>query len=154
MKQTAFVKISGDLLSRDDVIDWIRVLAQDYFVVICSGGGAQINKAFEEKGISTVFGPLGREIERFEDRQLAREVLEKNQVEIQDLLHDKNIHATVVIPILDIGSVLCHVNGDIYVLAAYLGFDKSYVLTLENRAAKKREEFKAYSKIEVVGFSA
>ncbi|EKD24377.1 MAG: hypothetical protein ACD_81C00035G0001 [uncultured bacterium] len=152
MNKTAFVKISGDLISREDVLDWIRVLTQDYFVVVCSGGGTQINKAFEERGIPVVFGPLGREIERFEDRQFAREILEKNQAEIQDLLQAKQIQATVVIPVLDIGSVLCHINGDVYVLAAYLGFDALYVLTLEDRVAKKTEEFKMYPKVTVVGF--
>ncbi|HBI25591.1 MAG: hypothetical protein UT41_C0001G0292 [Candidatus Wolfebacteria bacterium GW2011_GWC2_39_22] len=152
MNKTAFVKISGDLISREDVLDWIRVLTQDYFVVVCSGGGTQINKAFEERGIPVVFGPLGREIERFEDRQFAREILEKNQAEIQDLLQAKQIQATVVIPVLDIGSVLCHVNGDVYVLAAYLGFDALYVLTLEDRVVKKTEEFKMYPKVTVVGF--
>ena len=152
MNKTAFVKISGDLISREDVLDWIRVLTQDYFVVVCSGGGTQINKAFEERGIPVVFGPLGREIERFEDRQFAREILEKNQAEIQDLLQAKQIQATVVIPVLDIGSVRCHVNGDVYVLAAYLGFDALYVLTLEDRVVKKTEEFKMYPKVTVVGF--
>ena len=152
MNKTAFVKISGDLISREDVLDWIRVLTQDYFVVVCSGGGTQINKAFEERGIPVVFGPLGREIERFEDRQFAREILEKNQAEIQDLLQAKQIQATVVIPVLDIGSVLCHINGDVYVLAAYLGFDALYVLTLEDRVVKKTEEFKMYPKVTVVGF--
>ena len=154
MKENVFVKISGDLIKRSDVLEWIRSLSIDHFVVVCSGGGTQINKAFEEKGILTVFGPLGREIERFEDRQLARELLERNQGEIQDLLWESNIPAAVVIPVLDIGSVLCHVNGDIFVLAAYLGFDRLYVLTLEERVAKKREEFKAYPKIEVIGFPA
>lgn len=154
MRKTAFVKISGDLISRDDVLDRIRALTQDHFVVICSGGGTQINKVFEKKGIPTTFGPLGREIAQFEDRQLARKVLEKNQAEIQDLLQEKDIAATIVIPVLDIGSVLCHVNGDVYVLAAYLGYDKLYVYTLEERVAKKQEEFRAYPRIEIVGFPA
>ncbi|MDO8424553.1 MAG: hypothetical protein Q7S70_01275 [bacterium] len=154
MRRTAFIKISGDLVSREDVLSWIKAVENDYFVVICSGGGAQINDEFSKRGIPIKFGPLGREIENFEGRQIARDILEKNQVEIQDLLEARNIKATVVIPVLDIGSVLCHVNGDVYTKAAYLGFDKIYILTLSDRVEKKKEEFKDYPKVEVIGFPA
>lgn len=152
MRKTAFVKISGDLISREDVLAWIKSIADDYFVVICSGGGTQINDEFAKRNIPVKFGPLGREIENFEDRQFARDILERNQEEIQDLLETKNIKATVVIPVLDIGSVLCHVNGDVYTKAVYLGFDKIYILTLSNRVEKKKEEFNKFPKIEIIGF--
>lgn len=152
MRKTAFVKISGDLISRKDVLNWIKSITDNYFVVICSGGGAQINDEFTKKNIAIKFGPLGREIKNFEDRQIARDILEKNQAEIQDLFETKNIKATVVIPVLDIGSVLCHVNGDIYTKATYLGFDKIYILTLSDRIEKKKKEFNKFPKIEIVGF--
>ena len=152
MRKTAFVKISGDLIKREDVLAWIKSIADDYFVVICSGGGTQINDEFTKRNIPVKFGPLGREIENFEDRQIARDILEKNQAEIQDLLESKNIKATVVIPVLDIGSVLCHVNGDIYTKAAYLGFDKIYILTLSDRMEEKKKEFNEFPKIEIVEF--
>jgi len=148
-----FVKISGDIIKRPDVIEWVRSIAFGRnYIVICTGGGSQINEEFKRRGIPPDFGPLGRATKSFEERQIARDVLEKNQAEVQDLLSDNGIHAEVIIPVLDLGTVLCHVNGDILVLAAYHGFDKLFVLTLEGREEKKTEEFGKYPKIEVIGF--
>lgn len=152
MRKTAFVKLSGDLVEREDVLEWIRSLTVDHYVVICTGGGTQINDAFKAKGFLIEFGPLGRETRSFEQRQLARDVLERNRDDIQDLLAARGISAVVIIPVLDIASVLCHINGDVYVLAAYLGFDRVCVLTLKDRAEEKRRAFSAYEKIEIVGF--
>lgn len=153
-RQTALVKISGDLCERDDVLEWIRKLSAEYFTVILVGGGTQINEAFKEAGYRVAkHGPLGRETESFKESQLARDVLEENQEKVQDLLASRGVMATVVIPVLDIGSVLCHINGDIYILTAYLGFDKIFVLTYESRVKEKKRAFRKYPKIEIVGFS-
>jgi len=152
MRKTAFVKVSGDLVSRRDVIHWIKKLSRDFFVVICVGGGTHISEEFKKRGHKIKFGPLGREVETFHERQLARDVLEKNQTKIQDLLAKNKVSATVIIPAIDIGSVLCHVNGDVFVQAAYLGFDELYILTYENRAKSKKEDFKKFPKIKVVSF--
>lgn len=153
MRKTALVKMTGDLADlRSDVLEWLRSLAQEYFVVICTGGGTQISRAFEENGHPFTFGPLGREIGSFGGRQMARDILEQNQAEIQDKLAVEGITATVMIPVLDIGSVLCHVNGDTFVQTAYLGFDRLFILTLESRKAKKAAEFVRLPKVEVVGF--
>ncbi len=152
MRKTAFVKVSGDLVSRKDVIEWIKKLSKDCFTVICIGGGTQINEEFEKQGHKIKFGPLGREVEAFHERQLARDILEKNQARIQDLLAKNKINATVIIPVLDIGSVLCHINGDVFVRAAYLGFDKLFILTHNNRIKVKKNEFEKLPKIKVIGF--
>ena len=112
-------------------------------MVILVGGGTQINRAFEEAGLKPgKHGPLGRETNSFKERQLARDTLEYNQAELQDLLASRGIFATVVIPVLDIGSVLCHVNGDIFVLTAYHGFDKIFVFTIEGRVKSKKKNLK------------
>ncbi len=151
-RKTAFVKISGDLHDKESVLHWLKSIAKTFFTVICVGGGTQINRAFEEKGFPINFGPQGRITETFEERQLARDVLEKNQMYVQDLLAENGIIATVIIPVLDIASVLNHINGDDFVLLA-TGFDEVYILTLENRVEAKKEQFKDYPKIKVVGFS-
>jgi hypothetical protein len=83
---------------------------------------------------------------------LARNILEQNQARVQDLLAKNGIKAVVIIPVLDIGSVLCHVNGDVYVLMAYLGFDDLYVVTYESRKADKEKAFKDLRRVSVVGF--
>jgi len=78
--------------------------------------------------------------------------LRKNKTKIQNLLKNFGIKAKVVIPVLDISGVLCHLNGDQFVLSAYLGFDILYVITAEERVNKKRELFASYPKVKVVGF--
>ncbi len=165
-RETALVKLSGDLVNRADVLAWLRELAKEYFLVIVSGGGAQINEEFEKRGYGRNYGPLGRVCRTFGEKQLARDILETNQADLQDLLAREGISAIVVIPVLDIASVLCHVNGDIFVLTAYLGFDKLFVHTLQSRVGAKKEQLsrlwavfegekygqKFPPKIEVVGF--
>jgi acetylglutamate kinase len=152
MRKTAFVKVSGDLVSRKDVVDWIRDLAKKYYTVVCIGGGTHISEEFRKQGYKIKFGPLGREVGTFHERQLARDILEKNQAKIQDLLAKNKINATVIIPILDIGSVLCHINGDVFIQTAYLGFDKLFILTYADRFETKKKEFENLPKIKVIGF--
>ncbi|MFZ3136266.1 MAG: hypothetical protein WA126_02615, partial [Thermodesulfovibrionales bacterium] len=63
--------------------------------------------------------------------------------------------AKVVIPVFEIGNVLCHINGDYFVLFAYLGFDILYIVTTPQRVREKEEFFKPYDtlhKIHVIGF--
>lgn len=152
-RENCLIKFSGDVFLRDDVLDWMRTLTSQYFVVVCVGGGTQINEAFNKKGFSVgKFGPLGRETKSFEEKILARDVLEINQCELQDKFAELGIYVTVVIPVFYIGDVLCHVNGDQFVLAAYHGFNVIYVVTTDDRVSKKSELFACYEKIKVVGF--
>jgi len=151
-RKTALIKISGDLIKNNEVIEKIRKVSDEYFTAVLIGGGTQISQAFQERGFEVKFGPLGRETNSLEERQLSRDVLEKNQAEIQDFLSEKGVHVAVIIPIRDIASVLCPVNGDVFVLEAYLGYDKIYILTLKEREQKKKIEFEKYPKIEIIGF--
>jgi hypothetical protein len=134
-------------------MNWLKEISQEYFTVICVGGGTQINTEFKEQGLPiNKHGPLGRETKTIKERQIARDVLESNQANFQDLLDDNGINAVTIIPTLNIGSILCHVNGDVYALAAYHGFDVIYVVTINIRRKEKAEKFKQYPKIEVVSF--
>ena len=152
-RKSVLIKISGDLYHNNNVLSWIKKIAKKYFTVICVGGGTQINKSFLALGIEIQkHGPLGRETKTFKERQIARDILEKNQVKLQNLLFSKNISASVVIPVLDIATVLCHVNGDIFALSAYHGYEKIYIITTKDRMQKKKKDFALYSKIEVIGF--
>ena len=163
-KPNALVKISGNLLEKKEVIERLRVLSRSYFLVILIGGGEQINTAFKEKGFGIKFSPLGRITESLVERQLARDILETNQAFIQDLLDEEGITARVIIPVMDIATVLCHVNGDVEILAAYGGFDKLFLFTLKDKVEEKnlwlKELAKCFEyiergeldKIEVVGF--
>ncbi len=164
IKPNALIKVSGNLLKSKKVIDWMKKIDKKYSMVILIGGGEQINQAFKKRGIKIKFGPLGRITKTLEEKQLARDVLEKNQAIIQDMIDEMGISARVIIPVLDIASVLCHVNGDIEILAAYNGFEKIYVLTLKSNVEKKKTWLKQLAqsfkhidsgnldKIEIVGF--
>ena len=163
-KPNAFVKVSGDLLQNFKVLAWLKRLGEKYHVVICIGGGKQINKAFKKMGFKIKFGPMGRITRTLKQRQLARDILEQNEAAIQDMIDKKKIHARVIIPVDYVATVLCHVNGDVKMLAAYNGFDKLYELTLAENVGKKRiwleriaECFESIEKgkldkIEVLGF--
>lgn len=152
-RKNCFIKMSGDIMFNDDVLDWIKKLSQEYFVVVCVGGGTQINEAFMAAGLSVgEFGPLGRETSIMEEKQLARDVLERNQAEIQDRLVNLGVYVNVVIPVIEVGTVLCHVNGDQFALAVYHGFDVLYVVTTNDRLEKKKSFFWRYKKIQVIGF--
>ncbi len=154
MRKNCFVKISGDLINiNHEMLEWIKGLTDSHYVVICVGGGTQINAAFEKAGFAVgKFGPLGRETNSLEERQLARNVLEKNQAMVQDFLSENGINAVVEIPVIQSGTVLCHINGDQYVVSAYNGFDILYIVTTLDRLNDKRKEFTKYPKINVISF--
>jgi acetylglutamate kinase len=144
------VKVSGDSCLSDDFISKLRELSKRYFIVICVGGGTQINQALEKTGLPrTSHGPLGRELPTLKLRQLARDVLEQNQADLQDKLARLKIPATVIIPVLDVGTVLCHVNGDEFLKIAYLGFDRLILITTPDRVENKQKQFSQFPKIEV-----
>lgn len=137
----------------EKVLLWFKKLTKDYSVVICVGGSSQINEAFKKIGLPvSKFGPLGRELENLKEKQLAKDVLEKNKTKIQSLLKRVRIKAKVVIPVLDVSGVLCHLNGDQFVLSAYLGFDDLYIITAKKRVIEKKKKFTQYPKVQVVGF--
>ena len=147
-----FVKVSGDEYSNPKFLTWLQRLTKKGWVVICIGGGTQISAAFDAKGYKTTFGPLGRETKTFGERQTARNVLEENQAALQNALFRKGIRVAVELPVVYVGTVLCHVNGDLMVRLAYLGFNKLYVVTTPERRARKATEFADLPKVKVVAF--
>ena len=154
MRQNYLVKLSGDMIPlQADLVHWLREKAANNYLVILVGGGTQINEAFKEAGFPVrKHGPLGRELETLGKRQLARDVLEMNQAAIQDGLSAAGIQCAVEIPVIQVGTVLCHVNGDQYLLSAYNGFDQLYVITTIDRHDAKVEQFKKYEHIHVLSF--
>lgn len=152
MRKNALVKISGNLLESRGVLECLKTMADECHLVVCIGGGTQINAAFEKRGLPIKFGPHGRETATLEERQLARDVLEVNQALVQDQFHKLGIRAEVVIPVENVGSVLCHMNGDLFVFKGLIDFDRICVFTEVHNVAKKREFYKDYPKIEIFGW--
>ena len=152
-RKTVFVKVSGDMLKNASFLTWLEGIAHAQYVTLCIGGGTQINEEFARRGLPvTKHGPLGRETGTLEERQIARNVLEQNAAKCEDELESQGIHARVFIPVLEIGGVLCHVNGDQMVRTAYLGYDELVVITTPDRLEKKQMEFKDLPKVLVYAF--
>jgi len=84
------VKISGDLFKTIQVRNWIAGLSKKSYVVVYVGGGKQINEEFLRRGFPIKKkGPLGRETDTFEERQVARDILERNAMECEDFLPNR-----------------------------------------------------------------
>lgn len=142
------VKVSGDLESDERFYDWLSstISPSDELFILC-GGGTTITQFLEEQGISFTFGAGGREIESEEGKRLAQRVLRERQNLVKRKLQERGIEATVFIPVAEIGDRICHINGDIYVMALYPNFDKIFVITLKERAKSFPGEFQ---KIKIV----
>jgi hypothetical protein len=153
LRKTSFVKVSGDQFRNSDFLSWVSELSKDSYVTLCIGGGTQINEELERRGVLfKKHGPLGRELETFPERQLARDILENNAAECEDLLAAQGIHIRVALPVMDVGGVLCHVNGDLMVRAAYLGYDNLFVITTPDRKESKTKAFEDLPKVQVRAF--
>lgn len=106
------IKVSGDLVDNKKTFAFIKKKAEKNFVVILIGGGTEISKALAEEGIKSFFTEIGRVITTFKGRQIARDILEQHQKKLQDRINEAGITAVVEVPVINLGSVLCHINGD------------------------------------------
>ncbi|MCK4650402.1 hypothetical protein KAT36_04190 [Candidatus Pacearchaeota archaeon] len=149
MIKNILIKVSGDVIEKKEVLNFIRKKARENYVVVICGAGTKIGKVFDKKGCKIKFNEHGRVTETFKERQIVRDVLEDEQRKLQDRLIGTGV--SVIIPIIKLGSVLCHINGDAYVKAGYLGFDEMYVFTLRDRIKGKEKIFNGFSKVKVIG---
>ncbi|VAW32686.1 hypothetical protein MNBD_CPR01-544, partial [hydrothermal vent metagenome] len=129
--------------------EFVINLAKKSFVIVVVGGGTEISERLSKAGYEIIFDDIhGRVTESWEERKIARDVLEENAKKLQDFFVGKGVF--VVPPIIDVAGVTCHINGDNYIKSAYLGFDKLYIFTLKDRIKKKEQIFKNYPKVEVI----
>lgn len=144
------VKASGDIKNKKSFKNFVIDLAKTSFVVVIVGGGTEISERLTKTGYDIRFDDIhGRITETWEERKIAREVLEKNAKNLQDAFVGKGV---IVLPsIIDIAGVTCPINGDNYIKAAYLGFDQFYVFTLADRVDAKKNIFENYPKVNIVG---
>ena len=149
--KAALIKVSGDLFTSEAFLNEVLKLIGEYFVVICVGGGTQINEALAKAGLDIgEHGPLGRETKTIKESLVAHVVLLENQAQLEAMLAERRMTARVVIPVLEIGTVRCHVNGNQFIKVAYVGFDILVVVTTADRVEKKRQEFADLPKIRVI----
>lgn len=149
-----FIKVSGDEYLNPAFRTWVKELSRTSWVVICVGGGTQINEEFTRRGfLVKKHGPLGREVSTPEEQQVQCAVLELNRATLQNWLAEENVFVTVEIPVVMIGTVLCPVNGDQMVRTVYLGFDDLYIVTTPDRAEGKQKMFSDLTKVKIKTFS-
>ena len=142
------VKVSGSLVSTELFYNWLLsiITSSDRLIVLCGGGDA-ITEVLRKNDIPFSFGPAGREIKSEEGKRLAWQALLKQKALVEEKLKEKGIRADVLIPVIEIGENIYHINGDSYAMALYPNFDKIFVVTLKRRIKSFPREFE---KIEIV----
>ncbi len=142
------IKVSGDLQNDSTFFEWLRSISKpsDNLYVLC-GGGTAISQVLKEHGITSEFGPSGREISTEEGRQLALDVLKEQKTSLKKTLKKLKINASVFIPIIKVDNEFFHLNGDTLATALYPNFDTIFIVTKKGRVKLFPKEF---SKIEIV----
>ena len=144
------IKSSGDVAESRRFISFVRRKARNNYVVVVCGGGTKISEAFQKAGHPIRFDEIhGRITETWEERKLARDILEQEEQNLQDAFVGRGV--VVMAPIIYAGSVLYHINGDNLVKLLAPSFDEAYVFTTTNRRDKKVEQYRDYPKIQVIG---
>ena len=143
------IKVSGDLVESEQFYSWLSSVStpQTRLFILC-GGGSAITAKLNEQNISFRFTESGREIETEEGSILAQQVLEDQKKFVEQRLQEKEIEASVFIPVMVLNDRVCHMNGDQLVKALHPNFDKIYVVTLQQRTKTFPEIF---NKIAVIG---
>lgn len=142
------VKISGDASANPEALRFIREKSKRDKVAVICGGGTQINEALVKAGFKIKFDVHGRVLNSKAEDKIVRKILEKERKDLQ-VKFSKNV--SVLSPIISAGQVFCHINGDNLVKAFYLGFDEIFVFTLKSRLKNKKDFFKKYSKVKIIG---
>ena len=150
MIKNILIKVSGDISDNQDFFEFATDKSRDNYVFVICGAGTKISNALSGAGYEIKYANNhGRITQTFTERKIVRNVLEDEERRLQD----KFVGSGVIVgsPIINAGSVLCHINGDNLVKAYYLGFDEIYVFTLKLRVDNKKKIFKEYKKVKVVG---
>lgn len=144
------IKASGDVSRKFEPLQFSRNKAKTNYVVYIPGGSTKISALLKAAGYKIRYDKKhGRITKTWKERKIQRDLLEKEEKRIQD----KFVGAGVFVkaPFLEIGSVLCPINGDNLVKALYLGFDQIYVFTLKKRIKDKVKIFADYPKVKIIG---
>lgn len=148
--KNVLIKVSGDLHDHPEFLSFTTTKAQSNYVVVICGGGTKISQALQEAGFDIKFDDQhGRITETWQERKIARDILETEAKKLEDKFVGKGI--MVMAPILYAGSVICHINGDNLVKALYLGFDEIYVFTTKYRLEAKKKIFQQFPKVQLQG---
>ncbi len=135
----AFVVISGSMIKDVNALDWIALLAEDYNVTVCVGGGQQINDSFRKNELPIEFCPLGRICRTAGQKKMAAEILRQNRKEVKRQIKQRKAKTKLILPLLKIGKKICHVNTDVMALSAYVEYDRIFIITTRQKRWQKKE---------------
>jgi acetylglutamate kinase len=147
--KNVLIKGSGDTLENPNFIKFIEDKAKKNKTVVICGGGTQISNALAKAGYKINYNHLGRVAETKEERNIIKKVLQKEKRKLEKRFSSRNVE--IIIPVLKVGAVECHINADNLTKAYYLGFDSIFVFTLKNRSKDKKNIFKDYLRVKIIG---
>ena len=164
------IKGSGDVIYNPEFFDFIVSETEDKTTVVICGGGTKISEALKKSGYPINFDKCGRRVTSSqEELDIVQKVLQEEKRALEqkfvkwlqeDEANIENIGIVcgsrfgrihVIIPFINAGPIDCPINGDDLVKAYYLGFGEIYVFTLNERVNKKKDIFRDFPKVSVVG---
>lgn len=134
-----FVVISGSMINNLDALDWIALLAEDFKVTVCVGGGQQINDYFKKNNLPVEFCPVGRICRTTEQKKIATKILRQNRKAVKRQLKTRKAKVKLILPLMKIGKKICHVNTDIMALNAYVEYDEIFIITIRQKVQQKKD---------------
>ena len=137
LKEDALVKVSGDLIMKEELYKKLRSLGRWYNLYIICGGGSAITLELDRENISYKWVNYRRVIKSNAGRELAAKVLNKEVRGLEFNLAMHNITAKVTSPVIRFGDKICHINGDNLAEALQNSFKKVFIFTLKKRAGEK-----------------
>jgi acetylglutamate kinase len=129
----ALIKVSGDVVAKEELYQLLSSLEGKYKLFILCGGGTTITEKLNEEKIPFRFEAGRRVIKSEKGKTLAHQVLEEKRIFVEGRLQERGIKAAVYVPVIKLGEKLCHINGDDFVRMAYQDFDKVFVVTLKGK---------------------
>jgi hypothetical protein len=152
MTKNTLIKGSGDVTEKKEFVDFINEKTRDSYVVVIPGAGTKISTTLRESGYEVAFDDFGRRIMNTREERLIMElVLEEEVRRLQTIFSPQRMLVKVIPSFLFAGPVIVPINGDDLVKAYDLGFDEKYVFTTQDRVEKKKQIFKDYPTVTIVG---
>ncbi len=162
---TAFVQLRGNFEAREDVLDWLRKLANQYSsVVVCVGVGESVVEGMTDAGYFPVISDqrLGERPKTglytdltmpLAGRVLFEKLLLAYRQEVEDHFRASSVLVKVVASCRPLGDVVVSpVDVTLTILTVYHGFEQLFFLCREGNKREFELKYESNRKIQVVGF--
>lgn len=134
-RKRKLVKISGTVLGdptkEEALSEQLRSSKKGHNLWVLCGGGKAITAALRKARVRFKFIDGQRVIRGERGKRIAAQILNDNVKALAGLLREQRIEAVVFPPIIQIGDVYCHLNGDTFVEIIRREFKKVVIITWE-----------------------